>query len=195
MIYDTVSLWDHSTWTYKSFKKALNRTEGGRACFGLGGGALAAVSSPPTLSETSESHVRTVRSCRASRDRVGPNGPAGSAVADRRPSYPYRFRLERAASRGATGLGARCPAAAGAAPGRVCTAGPSRSGITDRPVGGIKFLSADSARNKSWIYVPRNLMSVGLTLAPILAAIQLGLYWLPFHFNSDLYTLLALHWG
>ena len=35
--------------------------------------ALAAVSSPPALSESSESHVRP---CRATRDRVGPN-PAG----------------------------------------------------------------------------------------------------------------------
>ena len=35
--------------------------------------ALAAVSSPPALSESSESHVR---SCRATRDRVGPN-PTG----------------------------------------------------------------------------------------------------------------------
>ena len=56
----------------------------------------------------------------------GPTRPAGLAVAGRRPSYPSRIRVERAATRGAAGRGARCPAAAGAAPGQVCAAGPSR---------------------------------------------------------------------
>ena len=56
----------------------------------------------------------------------GPTRPAGRAVAGRRPSYPSRIRVERAATRGAAGRGARCPSAAGAAPGQVCAAGPSR---------------------------------------------------------------------
>ena len=151
----------------------LNRIEVGRTYFGLGGGAALVLSlqSPP-LPLSRRRPSRTCERCvRVGLPATGSGlmRPAGSVVADRRPSYPFHFRVERAAWRGATGLGAeaRCPAAAGAVPGQVCAAGPSRSGITDRPVGGIKFLSADSARNTSWIYVPRNLMSVGLILAPI----------------------------
>ena len=41
-------------------------------------------------------------------------------MAGRQPSYPSRIRVERAATRGAAGRGARCFAAAGTAPGQVC---------------------------------------------------------------------------
>ena len=57
--------------------------------------ALAAASTPPALSESSESHVR---SCRATRD---PTRSAGLAVAGRWLSYPSHIRVERAATRGA----------------------------------------------------------------------------------------------
>ena len=62
--------------------------------------ALAAASSPPALSESSESHVRSFR---ATRDRVGPNAagrPRRGGLRDRRRSYdPSRIRVERAVYR------------------------------------------------------------------------------------------------
>ena len=97
---------------------------------------LAASSSPPALSEASESHEHSYPS-RATRDRSGLTRPVGhrDAVAGRRPSCPSRIRVERATTRGAAARGARCPAAAGEAPGQVCAAGPSRP-VRASPKGG-----------------------------------------------------------
>ena len=69
--------------------------------------ALAAASSPPALSESSESHVR---SCRATRDRVGPNaasrprrGGPPAVVSESHPSG-------ESGDTGRRRPGARCPA-------------------------------------------------------------------------------------
>ena len=76
-----------------------------------------------------------VRSCRATRDQGSGPGlavvgrPASSLRVLRWPSHSSRIRVERAATRGVAGPGARCPAAAGGAgaglPGRPEPAGPS----------------------------------------------------------------------
>ena len=60
--------------------------------------ALTAASSPPVLSESSESHVCP---CRATRDRVGPDA---AGVAGCWPSYSSRIRVTTAAT-----LGRRLP--------------------------------------------------------------------------------------
>ena len=75
----------------------------------------------------------------------GPTRPAGLAVAGRRPSYPSSIQVERAATRGAAGRGACCPVAAGAAPGQVCAAGPSRSVRASPRAGGW-----DQNENMPW---------------------------------------------
>ena len=96
--------------------------------------ALDAVSSPPTLSESSESHVRSIWPHATG---SGLALQAGRTVAGRSPSYPSRIRVERTESLGTAGPGARCPAAAGAVPGLICAAG--RSEHHQRADGGIKF--------------------------------------------------------
>ena len=92
--------------------------------------SLAAVSSPPVLSESSKSH-----SIGPPTTGLGPTRPAHHAMAGRRLSYPSRIRVERGGDTGCLRLGARCLAAAGAAPGQVCTAGPSRP-VRASPKGG-----------------------------------------------------------
>ena len=97
----------------------------GHTRFGFSGRWSLSLQSPPlplSPSRPSRTCVRVGPPATGS----GPTRPAGLAVAGRRPSYPSRVRVERAATRGAAGRGARCPSAAGAAPGQVCAAGPSR---------------------------------------------------------------------
>ena len=69
----------------------------------------------------SSSSLRVVRSCRATRDRVGPN-----AGRPRRAGHRIRVASEwRKTTQSAACRGARFPAAAGAALGQVFAAGPS----------------------------------------------------------------------
>ena len=120
----------------------------GRRRFGLGGGRSCC------SLQSSEPHLRFC---------VGPPAtvsgltlPAGQAGAGRSPSYPSRIRVERAATRGAASQGARCPAAAGAAPGQVCAAGPGRRiRASPKRVGEIKMHVA----RRSNMHVPRNWIS------------------------------------
>ena len=68
----------------------------------------------PALSQTSESQVRVTVGPQATRS--DPAWPADLAVAGRRPSYPSCIRVERVATRGAAGRGAR----------QICATSPSR---------------------------------------------------------------------
>ena len=91
----------------------------GRTRSGLGGGR----SRCSLLPSRSLRVVQVARAfVSATRERAvtgsGLTRQAGSAVAGRTPSYPSRIRVERAATRGAAGQEARCPAAAGARQGR-----------------------------------------------------------------------------
>ena len=94
----------------------------GRTRFGSEGGLFATAS--PALSKSSESHIR---SCRATRDRVAGPNPAGRHHRGGPPTVVSE--LHPGGGSGDTGRRrprARCPAAAGAVPGQVCEAGPSR---------------------------------------------------------------------
>ena len=103
----------------------------GQTRFGLGGARSRCSLLPSRFLRV----VRVSRTC----VRVGPPAtgsgktrPAGLAVAGHLPSYQTCIRVERAATLGAAGRGARCPAAAAPAPGQVCVRALPRAGGWDQ---------------------------------------------------------------